>query len=199
MAKRTPVRPATLPAQRGAATGRPSVATLVAGGGDGPAGELPVGRWAPSVRSVLTSLLCVFGVGVSIYLTIAHYAGATLTCPLGGTGGLVDCQKVTTSAESVVFGIPVALLGLAFFLAMLVLCLPVAWRSANRYVAPLRLAASVVSIGFVFYLLHAELFVIHAVCIWCTTVHVLTFIVFVAVVTGWDEAREPYRASLDAA
>lgn len=155
-------------------------------------------RAALTWRQVLTSAACLFGVGVATYLTISHYSSSSLTCPFGGTGA-IDCAKVTTSPESFVFGIPVAVLGLAFFVPMLALCLPAAWRSANRYVAPLRLASAVVSIGFVFYLVHAELFVIHAICIWCTAVHVLTFVVFVAVVTGWDEAREPYRERLEAA
>ena len=168
----------------------------------GPASPPPAldrpARAALTWRQVVTTAACLFGVGVATYLTISHYSSSSLTCPFGGTGA-IDCAKVTTSPESFVFGIPVAVLGLAFFVPMLALCLPMAWRSANRYVAPLRLGSAVVSIGFVFYLVHAELFVIHAICIWCTAVHVLTFVVFVAVVTGWDEAREPYRERLEAA
>jgi len=174
--------------------GSPAATSRLDRGEAGTVAGAPLLTW----RSVVTPLACLFGVGISIYLTIAHYSSSSLTCPFGGTGA-IDCAKVTTSAESVVFGIPVAVLGLVFFVPMLMLCLPAAWRSANRYVAPLRLVASVVSIGFVFYLVHAELFDIHAICIWCTTVHVLTFVVFLAVVTGWDEARAPYRETLTAA
>lgn len=188
--RRAPRRPGPAPARQLVPASAP-VATPPEG-----VRRLPSG-W--SVRSALTTAICLFGLGVSIYLTIAHYSPAALSCPLGSTGGAINCAKVTTSPQSYVFGIPVAVLGLAFFVPMLALCLPVAWRSANRWIAPLRLAASVVSIGFVFYLVHAELFVIHAICIWCTTVHVLTFIVFVVVVTGWDEAREPYRVRLETA
>ena len=43
--------------------------------------------------------------------------------------GAINCEKVTTSPQSYVFGIPVAMLGLVFFVPMLVLCLPAAWRS----------------------------------------------------------------------
>lgn len=188
---------AATPRTPSAASSHPRPAPAPAPAPDEPAGR----RWGAglSPRSVLTTAVCLVAIGVSTYLTIAHFRPASLTCPLGSHAGAIDCAKVTTSPESVVFGIPVAILGLVFFVPMLALCLPAAWRSANRFVAPARLAAAVVSIGFVFYLVHAELFVIHAICIWCTTVHVLTFIVFVAVVTGWEEAREPYRARLDAA
>ena len=43
--------------------------------------------------------------------------------------------------------------------------------------------------GFVLYLVSAELLIIHAICLWCTAVHVITFILFVLIVTGWDEAH----------
>lgn len=143
-------------------------------------------------RVVVTSVAAFFGLCISIYLTLTHYTNVVgLTCPGGGAGKAINCVKVTTSPQSIVFGIPVAVLGLAFFIPMFVLCLPRSWWSPNRYVAPLRLAMSVVSMGFVSYLLYAELFVIHAICLWCSTVHVLTFIIFVAVVTGWDEAVTP--------
>ena len=155
-----------------------------------PERDEPQQRLTP--RVILTCLASLFGLGVSIYLTIAHYNNNLgLTCPLGGAGKAIDCAKVTTSPQSIVFGIPVAVLGLCYFVPMAVLCLPRAWRSANRYVAPARLAMAIVSVGFIFYLVYAELFVIHAICLWCSSVHVITLIIFIVVVTGWDEAIEP--------
>lgn len=149
-------------------------------------------------RALVTPLLCVLALGVSTYLTIAHFQPASLSCPLGGTHGVVDCQKVTTSPESYILGIPVAILGLAFYVPMLALCLPAAWRSAHRYVAPARLTAAITGVGMVCYLVYAELYEIHAICIWCTAVHVLTFLLFVVIVTGWDQARAPYLLAEDA-
>jgi len=51
--------------------------------------------------------------GVSIYLTVAHYTtSVSLIC---SDKGLVNCEKVTTSAQSMIFGIfPVAVLGWRF-------------------------------------------------------------------------------------
>ncbi|HUZ21966.1 MAG TPA: vitamin K epoxide reductase family protein [Acidimicrobiales bacterium] len=160
-------------------------------GDDGEA-ERPPRSWRP----VVTTLVSFLGLGVSVYLTIEHFNGGSPVCP---TNGLSNCLKVTTSAESYVFGIPVAVLGLAFFLPMLALSIPWAWRSANPLVAPARLAMAVVGIGFVFYLVYSELFTIHAICLWCTGVHVLTFVLFVAVVTGWEQATASRRDHLEAA
>ena len=98
--------------------------------------------------------------------------------------GAINCEKVTTSPQSVIFGIPVAVLGLAFFIPMIVLCLPAAWRTANRWVHLARLALSVTGVGMIVYLIIAELFIIKAICLWCSSVHLLTFILFVIIATA---------------
>lgn len=141
-----------------------------------------------SVRKSVILVAAIFGLGISTYLTIAHYdAHVTLVC---SGNGAINCAKVTTSAQSIVFGIPVAVLGLAFFVGMLALALPPAWRARTIRVAQLRLASVIVGIGFVFYLVYSELFTIRAICLWCSAVHVLTLILFMAIVTGWEEATE---------
>ena len=74
-----------------------------------------------------TFILALYGLGASIYLTIAHYdTSVTLAC---SDKGLINCQAVTTSAESIVFGIfPVAVLGLAFYVFMVAVNSPWGWR-----------------------------------------------------------------------
>jgi uncharacterized membrane protein len=140
---------------------------------------MPTLRWQP----IVTLLLSLMGLGVSIYLTITHFdTHITLSCPAGG--GIVNCEKVTTSPQSYVFGIPVATLGLAYFLPMIALSLPRAWRSADRRIHLARLALSVVGVGMIIYLVIAELFIIKNICLWCTSVHVLTFVLFVIIVTA---------------
>jgi uncharacterized membrane protein len=129
-------------------------------------------RWAPAVSLALA----LTGLAVAAYLTIAHYtASSILAC---SSSGLVNCELVTTSAESRFLGVPVALLGLLWFVAMTVLCLPAAWRSTDRRVHQLRVLASVVAIVFVLWLIYAELIIIGAICLWCTAVHLITFGLF---------------------
>jgi len=133
----------------------------------------------PAVWLQLTTfVLALAGLGVSIYLTIAHFTESTLA-GCSETKGLVNCTKVTTSAQSYVFGIPVAVLGLAFFLFAVMIMNPWAWRAARREIHLLRIASLVVGIGFVLYLLYAELFIIGSICLYCTSVHVITFLLFV--------------------
>jgi len=139
---------------------------------------MPTLRWQP----IATLLLSLAGLGVATYLTITHYdTHVALVC---SDNGAINCEKVTTSPQSVIFGIPVAVLGLAFFIPMIVLCLPAAWRTANRWVHLARLALSVTGVGMIVYLIIAELFIIKAICLWCSSVHLLTFILFVIIATA---------------
>ena len=126
---------------------------------------------------IATLVLALAGLGVSIYLTIAHFTETALAgC---SESGLVNCTKVTTSPESYVFGIPVAVLGLAFFVFAVAVMSPWAWQSARREIHLARIASLVVGIGFVLYLIYAELFIIGSICLYCTSVHAITFVLFV--------------------
>jgi uncharacterized membrane protein len=138
---------------------------------------VPTLRWQP----IVTLLLSIFGLGVATYLTITHFSPHTLVC---SDNGAINCLKVTTSPQSEIFGIPVAMLGLAFFIPMILLCLPAAWRSTDRRIHLARLILSITGVGMILYLLIAELFIIKAICLWCSSVHIITFILFVIIVTA---------------
>jgi uncharacterized membrane protein len=47
---------------------------------------------------------------------------------------------------------------------------------------------SSVGILFALRLIYEELFVIRSLCLWCTGAHVLSFAMFVIIVTGWEDA-----------
>jgi uncharacterized membrane protein len=143
------------------------------------AAETQVSGSVPLWMQILTFALAVAGLGVSVYLTIAHFTeSALIGC---SESGAINCQKVTTSPQSYVFGIPVAVLGLAFYVFAVAIMSPWAWRWMRREVALLRLASVVAGIGFVIYLLYAELFEIGSICLYCTSVHALTFLLFILV------------------
>ena len=140
--------------------------------------EAPASGTVPLWLQIVTFAVALAGLGVSIYLTIAHFTeSALIGC---SESGLVNCTKVTTSPQSYAFGIPVAVLGLAFYVFAVAMMSPWAWQWQwhRREIALIRLASVVVGIGFVIYLLYAELFLIDSICLYCTSVHVLTFVLF---------------------
>jgi uncharacterized membrane protein len=153
---------------------------------------------APTWRVALSGVLAVLGLGLSVYLTITHFAHVVPFC---SNSGAINCLKVTTSPQSYVFGIPVAVLGLAYYAVMSVVNSPWAWRSSDRRVHLARLVLSVLGMGFVLYLISAELLIIKAICLYCTGVHVVTFFQLILVMAtvptmlGWGQrpAPEPRR------
>jgi uncharacterized membrane protein len=143
---------------------------------------VPRVRRRPGWLAPVTLVLALIGLGVSGYLTFEHFTdNATLACSIGG---VIDCARVTSSAWSTFLGIPVAVLGLLFFAVTLVLCLPRVWRSPAAWLDPARIGWLTVGLGFALYLVWAELFRIHAICLWCTVVHVVTFALWIVVLFG---------------
>jgi uncharacterized membrane protein len=121
-----------------------------------------------------SAILGLIGLAASTYLTVVHYAQGQV--PLAcATSGLVNCEQVTTSAESMIGPIPVAVLGVAWFVVFLGLLLPPA---ASR----VRLAWTAAGVASVFYFVYAELFLIGAICSWCTVVHVVVIGLFLIAV-----------------
>jgi uncharacterized membrane protein len=101
--------------------------------------------------------ICVLGIAIAGYLTYVHYAGISPVCEIAH-----GCEKVQTSEWSKVAGVPVALLGLLGYVAILAALL-IPGETAMTAAAGL----AVVGAGFSAYLTYREVFTIEAICIWC--------------------------------
>lgn len=102
-------------------------------------------------------VLTLVGIGIASYLTYVHYKGLSPICALNE-----GCEKVQSSRYAKVGGVPVPLIGLIGYLAIL----------ASLFVRGelARLATAGMTIGgfaFSVYLTSLELFQIHAICQWC--------------------------------
>jgi uncharacterized membrane protein len=109
---------------------------------------------------ILMIVLTAIGLGVASYLTYVHYAGLKPVCTAGES-----CTKVQTSVYSSLLGVPVALMGLLGYVAILGSLL--APESETSRLATL--GFTVAGFGFSAYLTYRELFSIHAVCEWCAS------------------------------
>ena len=108
-------------------------------------------------RLRLTSaFLALAGAGISGYLLWVWHTGANLICATGG------CETVQSSQYSEVFGVPVALLGLVCYAALLVTAL---LRSEDARL--LHTALALTGVVFSTYLLYVQIELIGAVCQWC--------------------------------
>lgn len=128
--------------------------------------------------------VCLIGTGAAVYLTVEHFTGnKSFACPATSS---INCEKVTTSQWSQMFGIPVAVIGLAYFVVMLALCTPWLWRDPR--LNGLRVAGAAVGVLTALYLIWIELFRIDAICIWCTVVHVCSLALLA--ITLWQLVAE---------
>jgi uncharacterized membrane protein len=105
---------------------------------------------------------------VAAYLTYIHYAGIKPLCGKNGGG----CEIVQTSQYSKLAGVPVALIGLIGYVAILGSLLAPEGET-SRFAT---VAFTVVGFGFSAYLTYREIFSIHHICEWCISSFVLVFL-----------------------
>lgn len=110
-----------------------------------------------SLRALLAGLAGA-GVAVSAYLTWSHLSGAAPVC----VGGSAGCETVQASRYSEVLGVPVALLGLLAYAALLLSA-----TIRGERAAVFGLFVALVGTLYSAYLTYLELFVIRAICQWC--------------------------------
>jgi uncharacterized membrane protein len=136
-------------------------------------------RWAWKASLPIALL----GLADSAYLTYTHFNGNKLAgC---SATGHINCTKVTTSAQSEIFGhIPVAIVGLVYFVVMAALMTPWAWQMRNEWVHRFRLLATGGAMGMVVYLVLVEIH-LKAICEYCTGVHILNFLLFFVVLAAF--------------
>ncbi len=111
--------------------------------------------------SLLIFIAAFIGLADSAYLTVEHYRGAAALC-LVTTG----CDKVLTSAYAVIGGVPVAVLGVVFYSAVLIAAFRFYRAKSVRVLA----AGFLLGLGgFLFsaYSVYLQLAVIRAVCFYC--------------------------------
>jgi uncharacterized membrane protein len=115
----------------------------------------------PSWLTIAIIVLCLLGIGDAGYLVYVHYAKLTLLC-VGGHGGQSSCETVQSSPYASLAGVPVALLGLIGYIAILAsLAVP---GDLGRVAG---FGVALIGFGFSMYLTYREIFTIKAICEWC--------------------------------
>jgi uncharacterized membrane protein len=103
------------------------------------------------------------GLAIAGYLAVVRLLGEAAVC-----GPSRGCETVAASVYSEVLGIPVAAWGVAFSLVV-VGCALAWWRRADRRALLVSYGLLLLGTLAVAYLTYLELFVIHAICLWCVS------------------------------
>src|SRR5215213_5943840 len=128
---------------------------------------------------MLAALVALAGLFVAAYLALYKlgYIG-TLVCAVG------SCEVVQTSRWATLLGQPVAVWGVAYYVAVLAVSLAgLSPRLVDdRRPSQLLVAMTATGVLFSLWLTYLELFVINAICMWCVVSAVLATLLFVIAV-----------------
>jgi uncharacterized membrane protein len=123
---------------------------------------------------VLTPVLALAGLIDAAYLTVVHYREDLLVCTVGG------CETVQQSKYSEIAGIPIAMLGILMFIAVLGLALA-RWRRPDLAENATMAIFTMVLTGTLYfaYLTYVEIAVLDAICQWCVVASLITLAILV--------------------
>lgn len=119
----------------------------------------------------IAAAILLFAIADSAYLTAEHFGTIPLVCP---NSGVVSCATVLSSRYSVVFGIPLAVAGLAWAAVMLLLLYSRS-RTAEAF-APVWYMLGIAGVA---YSLTSQYLLRH-ICIYCTALDA-AIILFLAI------------------
>lgn len=125
-------------------------------GGAAPSGP----RTSRLTKAIL--VVALLGALESAYLTYIHYHGLGALACIGGSHGQSSCQKVQSSIYSKLDGIPVAILGLLGYLAILA-----SLRVRGELGRGAGFCVALIGFGFSMYLTYREIFTLKEICEWC--------------------------------
>ena len=117
----------------------------------------------------LLGVILVLGIIDASYLTVIHFLPSALVCP--SVGGIINCKDVLTSSLSDVFGVPLAVAGLVWFIASLMML----EFGHNKIVKNIWM---IIGVGGILYSITAQA-IIGKICIYCAT---LDFLIALGVV-----------------
>lgn len=129
--------------------------------------------------AIILAILDTIGLGIALYLSVVELGGGVPVC-----GPIKGCEEVARSEYSRIGGIPVAVFGVG--LSLLLLGLAVAWWRTDLYALLLaHYGLSLAGVLFEAYFMYLQVFVIGAVCIWCTSYGLSLIARFVIALVVW--------------
>ena len=144
---------------------------------------------------MVSAALALIGLFVALYLTM-YKTGmiGSISCSIG------SCETVNTSQWATLLGLPVAAWGLGFYITALGVAIV---GSSDRWAderAPAVILVALSGWGVLFsgWLTYLELFVIHAICMWCVISAIIVTLIFITSILDLREHATGGGALVDA-
>jgi uncharacterized membrane protein len=138
---------------------------------------------------LILAVLDVIGLAIALYLSVVEIQGAVPVC-----GPIKGCEEVARSEYSRIGGIPVAVFGVTLSLVLLTLAIGW-WRTNLNALLLAHYGLSLAGVIFEIYFLYVQVFVIGAVCIWCTSYGLSLILRFLIAVAVWVRQSPTTAAS----
>jgi len=126
--------------------------------------------------------LSIIGFADAVYLTVSHYRSSISCSSVSG------CETVLYSSYSTLFGMPTALLGVIYYLFILILALAYTQGQSKWSLDGLKILPTA---GFLFslWLVYLQLFIINAICIYCMASALSSTVIFA--LSLWLNQQKP--------
>jgi uncharacterized membrane protein len=137
----------------------------------------------PRIRGIhpgwILVVLDVIGLAIALYLSTVELGGGVPYC-----GPLHGCETVAASEYAWIGPFPVAVYGVV--LSLILLTLALAWIKTDKpALLDVHYGLSLVGVIFEVYFLTLQIFVIRAVCIWCTLYGISLILRFFVAMAIW--------------
>jgi uncharacterized membrane protein len=133
-------------------------------------------------KRMVVAALALAGIFLATYLALYKlgYIG-TLSCSVG------SCETVNLSRWATFLGLPVAVWGVGFYLSVFAVAFAGTLErfAGAAWVSHALLALTGWGVLFSGWLTYLELFVIHAICMWCVVSAILVVIIFLVSIAEW--------------
>ena len=145
----------------------------------------------PLALKLSLPILGLVGMGISGYLTFLHYRQMNVICLPS-----MNCDAVLDSQYSLIWGVPLSLLGLLLYTVITLLCF---WQLStgakpNGFTALVLYTFSLAGVLFYAYLYYLETFEIQAFCIWCIGSSVVMLAIFILSIINLAQIGTPLRS-----
>jgi len=123
------------------------------------------------------------GLGDTLFLSYYQHLGITPTCAIGG------CEIVLSSVYSKFLGVPLSYIGLVFYIYMLALVVLLAIDPQSKGLRFGVLVYATIGLLFSIGFELTQIFVIHAICMYCAISAATTLILFGVAIWHWRATR----------
>ena len=136
---------------------------------------------------MVVALLSLLGLLDAAYLALERVTGGPIACPIGG-----GCETVQGSAYALLFGVPVAFIGVAGYAFLLVITLLALQTDTLGGISLDLLLLALASIALLagIYFMYLQIAVIGALCFWCVIAALLDLLIWLAALVNWQLSRQ---------